>query len=513
MPQSFPNRFRIPIMLFISCLLILIPVWSGSARQATPAAETQNQLQAVIPEAHDELGAVMDSGLTSYTIDVTMTDGADSGRLTGDVRIAYVNNTDSAQESLPLRMFANGDDDPMTITEAKVAGSAVEPELSVSETVATLPLDEPLDIGESVDLTYAFESSVPFGNQIHYGIYGIDEVENTWALAHWYPMVAGWVDGAGWQLDPPSVNGDAIFSTTSTYDVTIRATADYKLVTTGVEISRDVDEDSDEQVTRFVTGPVRDFTIVADDDFVLSSIDIDGTAVNSWYLPGEDENGEMVAEYAARSLEYFNEVIGPYPFAELDVLSVEVYGALGVEFPQLIYMARDYYSQDIALEEPNNLEFTVAHEVLHQWWYSMVGNNQYDHAFMDEGLTNYVSGDLYFRHVYGEEVGEAFSFRAFRNSYERGLEARGDQIVDMPTDDYPTGGEYVFAMYFKAAVGFSEIQEVTGRDAFLEGLQLYFERYQFDVAEPEDLQEALEEASGEDLDDIWNLWFEESTTA
>lgn len=512
MSTSRSIRFRMLLLVALLGLTLLGPERAATAQPASPPPTTDEQLQAVMPTAQNDLGTVIDAGLTAYTIDLTMTPDEDAGRLTGEIRIDYVNSTEADLDEIPLRMFANGDVDPMTITSAEVAGTSVDAELSVSETVATLPLDESLPIGGRVDLAITYQAEVPFGNQIHYGIFGIDEAEDTWALAHWYPMVAGWVDGDGWQLDPPSVNGDAIFSTTSTYDVTIEAPQDFVLVTTGVEIARDVDEQADTQSNRFVTGPVRDFTIVADDRFQVTTIEVDGTRVNSWYLPGEEINGEMVAEYAARSLAYFNEEIGSYPFVELDVLSVEVYGALGVEFPQLIYMARDYYTQDIELDAPNNLEFTVAHEVLHQWWYAMVGNNQYDHAFIDEGLTNYISGDLYFRYVYGEEAGEAFSLGAFRNSYERGLESRGDQIVDMPTDDYSTGGDYVYAMYFKAAVGFSEIQDEIGRDAFFEGLRLYFERFRFAVAEPDDLLQALEDASGEDLDDLWELWFEETAS-
>jgi hypothetical protein len=496
------------LLIALTSISLLAP--QAYAAQSTPLADgDSDQLQAVLPDAHEDIAAVIDSGLTSYTIDVTMSADTDGGHLVGTVHIVYLNDTGSAINDVPLRLYANGHDDPITIVSAEVDGTVVEPELSVYRTVATLPLAEELAAGETVDLSIAFEADVPFGNVNHYGIFGIDETEQTWALAHWYPLVAGWVEGEGWELDPPSVNGDPIFSTTSTYDVTIHAPADLKLVTTGVAVDQETDDSSGAQTSRFVTGPVRDFTIVADDEFVLTSTDVDGTIVNSWYLPHEERNGAKVAEYAARALEYYNEEIGPYPFAELDVLSVEVYGALGVEFPQLIYMARNYYTRDLDLEAPNALEFTVSHEVLHQWWYSMVGNNQYDHAFIDEGLTNYISGDLYFRHVYGEEAGEAFSHIAFRDSYEQRSGLRGDQLVDMPTDDFPGNGEYVYAMYFKGAMGFAAIEEEIGREAFFEGLRLYFDRFRFGIAQPEDLQAAFEEASGVDLDEIWQEWFEE----
>ena len=502
-------RFRLMLLVIVTGFTVSTPLAGSIAQSPSPTSDS-DQLEAVLPGARDDIAAVIDDGLTAYSIDLTMSDGITAGHLTGTVDIAYVNDTGSSIDSLPFRLYANGTDDPITITSAEVDGDAVDPALSVDETVATLSFEDELAADATIDISLVFEAVVPFGNVIHYGIYGIDETEHTWALAHWYPLVAGWVDGEGWELDPPSVNGDPIFSTTSTYDVTIHAPADLQLVTSGVVTSHEVDDYTGAQTARFVTGPVRDFAIVADDDFILSSTEVDGTIVNSWYLPGEELNGAKVAEYAASALAYYNEVIGPYPFAELDVVSIEVYGALGVEFPQLIYMARNYYTRDIDLDTPSALEFTVSHEVLHQWWYGMVGNNQYNHAFIDEGLTNFISGDLYFRHIYGEEVGEEFSFQAFRSSYDRKGGIREDQIVDQPTDDFAGNSEYVYAMYFKGAVGFGEIEKEIGRDAFFAGLRLYFDRFRFGIAEPDDLLDCLEEASGTDLDTLWTQWFEES---
>jgi aminopeptidase N len=258
-----------------------------------------------------------------------------------------------------------------------------------------------------------------------------------------------------------------------------------------------------------VTGPARDFTIVADDEFISTSLAYNGTTVNSWYLPGEETNGEAVAEFARRSLEYYSTLIGTYPYAELDVVSVEVYGALGVEFPQLVYMARDYYSRDIDLDAPSNLEFTVSHEVLHQWFYGMIGNNQYEHAFIDEGLTQYISGDPYFRHVYGDAAGAEFSNTAFRNTYANGIANRGDRtIVDTPSDSFNSSADYVFAMYYKAPMGFDAMLDAIGEDAFAAALQSYFRDFRFGVAQPDDLLHAFETASGQDLADLWYRWFE-----
>jgi aminopeptidase N len=51
------------------------------------------------------------------------------------------------------------------------------------------------------------------------------------------------------------------------------------------------------------------------------------------------------------------------------------------------------------------VEFLVAHEVAHQWWYGLVGNNHHQHAFLDEGLAEYASF-LYFEREHGTAAAE-----------------------------------------------------------------------------------------------------------
>ena len=507
-----PTR-RLPqhVLTLLLAILLLLPAAPALAQPIISG----DQLAAIVPDQRANIAEVLKAGLTAYTIEATlapapMNTSKIGGIVTGTAHIDYLNDTGEPITGLPLRLFANGINDTIFLDAVTVAGEPVEPEMSVWNSVATLPLPRALGAGERIVVDIDYHLEVPIGEVVHYGILGIDPENQTWALAEWYPLVAGWVDGKGWMLDSPSYTGDAIFSTTSTYDVTLHAPESMQLVTTGVQLHRSTDGGM--QTARFVTGPARDFTIVADDDFISTSLEYGGTTITSWYLPGEETNGEAVAEFARRSLEYFSALIGPYPYAELDLLSVNVYGALGVEFPQLVYMGRDYYTRDIDLDAPSNLEFTVAHEVLHQWFYGMIGNNQYDHAFIDEGLTQYISGDLYFRHVYGDTAGATFSENAFRNTYASGIANRGDRtIVDTPSDSFNSSTDYVFAMYYKAPMGFDTILKAIGVDAFTAALQDYFNDFRFGIAQPEDLLRAFETASGQDLGDLWYLWFESAS--
>ncbi len=492
--------------------------WSPDS--ATPASEAvlDDWIAAAIrPELQGTIAEIMPANLPVYDISVTLEPQAERGAvpsLTGHLLLTWTNQTDETIDALPFRLFANGpaaDHDAQIVSDVRVNGIAVDAGLSVLDSVLTVPFEEPLAPGDVAEVSMDFAAFLPINSTDHYGIFGYETESGTWALAHWYPVVAGWDPTSGFLLDPPSENGDPIFTDTALYDVRITTEQGWRVVTTGVEFG-DVDTVVDDGTTtrRFVSGPARDFTIVADADFEVATTEVDGIIVNSWFNPGQERVGHAIADYAAQSVSLFSELLWPYPFVELDLVPVNMSGAAGCEFSQLIYMGSDYYTDSENLSVPNSLDFTVAHEVVHQWFYGLVGNNQYAHAFIDEGVTNYLSAQVYFEMTYGPDAAAAIVDRHIVRSYDATVNGGGDVVVDQPTDDFPDGYDYVFAAYSKAPLGFAAIREAIGDDAFFGALAAYVDQFVFLVAEPDQLLDAFEQASGQDLTELWHEWFEEA---
>lgn len=490
----------------------------GSEPPATTSYDEDWIMAAIQPGLRDTVQQHMPGNLPIYNIEVTLEPQAEQGSvpsITGHLTLTWVNTTDESLVSLPFRLYANGpaeDHDAQVVSNITLDGDEVDAELSVSDSVLDVPFEQALGPGESTIIEMDFAAFLPIDSTDHYGIFGFDSDSETWALAHWYPVVAGRDPSTGWMLDHPSVNGDPIFTDTALYDVTVVSGPEWKLATTGVEFGESETRSDTEIARRFVSGPARDFTIVADEDFeVATRTTSSGVTVNSWYNPGEEEAGEAIADYTVQSLDIFSDLLWPYPFVEMDILPVEMSGAAGCEFSQLIYMGASYYQANFNANVPNTADYTVAHEVVHQWFYGLVGNNQYAHAFIDEGLTNYLSAQVYFEEQYGEDEATEVMDRYIRSPYETIVQRGGDQVVDQPTDNFDPGNAYVFAAYAKAPLGFEAIHQDIGDDAFFAALSSYVDEFVFRVAEPGDLLGAFETASGQDLQDLWNEWFRETT--
>jgi aminopeptidase N len=291
------------------------------------------------------------------------------------------------------------------------------------------------------------------------------------------------------------------------YTVTVTAPDDLQLITSGVEIDRTSASDG-MTTTTWSAAPSRDVVMLADADMLTAQDETDGTTVTSWYHEGQESAGDAALLWTIQSLDLFNGLLGEYPYTTLQVIPAAMFNAAGVEYPQLFTVSDTYYDREVDLDAHGYFEFTVAHEVVHQWFYGIVGNNQYDAAFIDEGLTNYLSSRVYFTAMYGEEIGEAVFERNIRTPFEYMVEANNDVIVATPTDAFPTDNDYVNAVYIKAPMGFFAIHETLGDDAFFDGLRAYVDAFRFRVATPADLLAAWQAVTDEDIAALWTRWFE-----
>lgn len=521
------HRRSVFVALAALALLVALLSGGGTSIAQTPVANphapvsegvaTPDQelvLAAIRPEQREDVASDVPEGLPVYEITATLEpQQSRSGipTVSGEMRLAFTNTTREPLDALPFRLYANGPDaenDALTVSDVLVDDRTAEPVLSVDDSVLAVPFAKPLAANATAEISMAFSAELPVDSRDHYGIFGVDSRTGTWSMAHWYPIVAGRDPERGWVLDPPSENGDPIFSTTALYDVSLTTEDGWRLVTTGIETDTSAADSNGMTTRRYLSGPVRDFTVVADADLDVVTREVDGITINSWFQPGQDGVGEAVLTYAEQSVTVLEPVLGPYPYRELDFVAVELSGAAGVEFPQLIYIGAGYYTDRLSTETPNSLDFTVAHEVIHQWFYNLVGNNQYDDAYIDEGLTNYLTAGVYVQRQYGDAAAAAVTERYLTGPFEDAVRAGRDPIVDQPTDDFSPGNAYVLAAYSKAPLGFGAIREQIGDEAFFAALENYVAEFSFGVATPDDLQAAFEEASGEDLDALWTHWFE-----
>jgi hypothetical protein len=445
------------------------------------------------PEFVSNVQTVPDA--TRYFIQVTLAP-EESPTLTGVERVRYTNTETVPLDALYFRLYPNlpGYGGLMSVERVVLNGALVETTLEAESSALRVPLYPPLAPGAVVDLTLWFRDTLPTDTSAGYGLFAF--TDGVYALAGFYPTIPVY-DDEGWNVEVAPPYGDATFTDVAFYQVHLTVPADLTVVTSGSTLEK-LDNNDGTHTWVAVGGPMRDFYVAMSADYGVASQEVDGTLVNSYYRSAQAEGGQRALQYAANALRLFSEEFGPYPYSELDVVATPT-NAGGIEYPGAIVVAQRLY------DHPGGFfELATAHEVAHQWWYGLVGNDQLDEPWLDESLANY-SAYVYYQGTAGQAQADVIKQQVFDAPYHAAQEAGQDRAVAGPVASF-SEGNYSAIVYGKGPLFFDAVRAKLGDDAFFAALQAYLKAHRYGIAYPEDLIAAFDDTSGQKIDGLYDFW-------
>jgi aminopeptidase N len=220
-----------------------------------------------------------------------------------------------------------------------------------------------------------------------------------------------------------------------------------------------------------------------------------GVALQTWVAHQELENGILTFELPARrAVEFFSDYIGPYPYEKLANISA-AFGGGGTEHASAIF------SGESSVRNTPQTSL-VAHEIAHQWFGDAVTEKDWDDAWLSEGFATYFTL-LYTEHYDG------------RDAFVVGLQrARVSALAAEKRVDHPVvhqnpadlSGVIPGLVYQKGAWVLHMLRGQLGTETFRAAIQEYYRRDRDRNASSEDLQQVMEEVSGQKLDWFFEQW-------
>ena len=329
------------------------------------------------------------------------------------------------------------------------------------------------------------------------------------SLPLFYPVLAVRDAETGqWLLDLGLVQGDAAYTQAALYDVTAIVPPNYAVAGSGslvtVSDARAPTPEADDATAppvwkawHMVSGPAREFVLFVSDQYRQSETYAGDVRVVSWYRPGEETAGRAAAEYAATALRIYSDMFVPYPYAELDVVAGPI-EFRGMEYPGLFELGYKLYGVNA-----DELEFRIAHEAAHQWWYNLVGNDPVNTPWLDEGLAEY-STYFYSERTRGEAAADRLAQRRWQAAWEATRDRGLDDVVNQPVEAFQ--GNYETIVYGKAAFFHHLLRQAMGEDAYLTLLRRYSEAFRFREATPDDFMALAEEIGGPQVRTLYDKW-------
>jgi len=495
-----------------------------------------------------------------YTIRVAL--DPSHHRVTGDETIHYTNNSPDTLRYLWLQLDQNmfrresrgsflfpddarfgggGFDGGIAVSEvaavrmgarprsgAAAAGVVRVPLNAVANgTLTRVDLDQPLPPRTAVDVAMSFGFDIPEHGADRMGREGLGD---TWLyeVAQWYPRLCVYDDIRGWNTEQYLGQGE-FYLEYGDFDYAVTVPRSFVVAGTGtlenraevltpeqvrrldaalrsdttipIVSNREVGTaaarppgDSPTLTWRFRAHNVRDVAWAAAPNFIWDASGWNNILMQSFYPPSADSIWRRSTEMVRHSIQHYSEKWFPYPWPT----AINVNGPVGgMEYPMIVFCRNR--------TDLRGLFGVTTHELGHEWFPMLVGNNERLYAWMDEGFNTFIN--IYSAVTFWHEP-PATGARGGAEQWALIARSGYDQPMMLPADRVPPSllGQ---ADYNKPATGLFLLRHAILDDStrFDFAFHEYVRRWAFRHPTPADFFRSMEDALGEDLSWFWRGWF------
>ena len=428
----------------------------------------------------------------------------ENSTLTGAVKVSFENGEDKEISLLKFNLYPNAyrkdalyrpvskgyekaayykGDSYGEIVVSSVNGSKNWEVMGEDENILYVYLERPLYPGDKVVLDIGFMTKLAAVNH-RTGV-----TANAVNLGGFFPILCGLKNGGFYECVYYS-DGDPFYSDCADYKMTLTLPKDYIAASTG-EIAEERMLES-KKVYTMSAANVRDFALVLSNKYRILKAQTGETALFYYYY--KDEEAKKTLECMTEAFSYFEKSFGEYPYPTYTIAETGFcYG--GMEYPALSILSDELQGQARVR--------AVAHETAHQWWGAVVGSDQTENAWQDEGLAEY-SALLFFENYekYGVKREDAVTdaLREYRSYYDvyGSVLGRADTSMTRHLKDFLSDYEYRCLAYDKAVVMFDTLRKSVGDSKFSSALKRYYKANAYKMATVEALVGSFEK-SGVDV--------------
>ena len=422
---------------------------------------------------------------TQYFIDVTV--DYYNRYVTAKSRSVYTNKTTQPIDQMVFIVYPTIFQSAIYIKSVKHGSTVVDYDWESHRMV--IPLDEPLLPGEQIEFTHDFELYMPDRE----GTFG--QTGRQLNLSYWFPIIPPKTE-EGWQVYEISlvnsqIVGEHIMFESADFDVTLSFTDRRE----NMKVAAGAIPQEENEVLHYQLKLARTFTLSISDIFVVTAREVNGLIILSYTFPEESAAGEAAADIGVDAVTLFTLIYGPM---ERDLLTlVEADFLHGMEFDGLVFLSRGFY-MFYDFTPKTNLTIIVPHEIAHQWFFSLVGNNQAMEPWLDESIATY-SEALFYEEYFPDLVPWWWENRV-DNQIPGGYIDNSIYLED----GYPA---YLRSVYLNGAHFYQDLRDTIGDQSFKDFLRAYIAENRYKIATPEDYWRILRENTDADLAPLINEYF------
>ncbi len=450
----------------------------GSTPTATPIVATPTATVLPVSPTPD---------LSTYTISAVL--DYDAHTLQADQQIQYFNPSESVLSQVLLLVEPNRYPNGFSLDSLSWGDGDTISEYSFNENELYLTLPESLPPGASIEIALSYTLTLPNQN----APYGYTERQTN--LGDWYPYIPPYHPNDGWIARPDAFLGEHLAYDMAEFLVDIQLAEPFSANGGELIIVASAFPEITGDVYRYHHAPARNFAWTVSDLYLEKETSVGDVTVKAYSFPYHPNADTPALEETARAVGIFSELFEPYPHEALSVVEADFLD--GMEYDGLIFLSHAFY--DFYTGDPqSNLTIIAAHEVAHQWWYGLIGNDQALEPWLDEALST-ISEVFYYEQAYPDLVEWWWENRIYFHEPQGWV----DSTIYDAEGFYP----YRDAVYLRGALFLGELRSMLGEDAFSEFLQAYLSTYRYQQVTGDDFFDLLSGYTTEDITPLVREYF------
>lgn len=378
-----------------------------------------------------------------------------------------------------LLAYPNGESyGNMQINSVKINGKTAEFKVDgkYRETLK-VGFNKPLNKREKLSVYISFKVKLP--NINHRFGYG----DNTINLTNFYPIACVY-DGKNFYQNTYSPNGDPFYSECANYKLNLTLPSEYT-VASSLNCEK-VIWNENYTTYSYERNRVRDIALILSKKFSVLEKDFNGVKVKYYYY--DDNEPQKSLEYAGSSLSYFSNKYKNYEYSEYTVAQADfLYG--GMEYPCLSMISSDLFGED-------NF-YTIVHETAHQWFYGILGVNESESGYLDEGLTEFSTALFLgeyndFKSSFSDLISKSIKNYTLMRKALLDSGNKIPPIMERNLNDFTSELEYVTLCYNRSEIMFYDLLNFMGEKRFFKALNDIFKSYSYKNLTTKILKNAFE---------------------
>ena len=421
---------------------------------------------------------------SSYTVYATI--DYDNHTVDVDESIAYPNLTGAALNEIVLAVEPMLYNNAFYLTGISVNGVSVS-NYSLDTHRLTVPLAMSLAPNTQVSLVIEYTLNIPVKQKAN--TFGWLSYQTN--LTEWIPFVVPYDPAQGWILHDYLSWGEHLVYDSADFEVNLRFTDP----ASAPMIAAPALPEANGEWTRYRLSAARTFALSMSRDFLVSESAVGSTVIRTYYFAGHEGAADKMTYVATQAVGLFEPKFAPYPYPVLNVVELDYND--GQEQDGLVFLSSSFFDQYNGGVK-NNMVVLGVHEISHNWWFGLVGNDQAMEPWLDEAMALY-SERIFFEFTNPELLDWWWQFRVNYfgpNGY-----------VDSTIYDAVSFRDYTNAVYLNGGTFIEDLRVRMGDEDFYKFIKDYAAQMSYRRATSNDFFRIARLHTTKDISDLIAEYF------